>query len=246
VVGGFILLGFSRLKLNVKGLLDGIAAAVGVDPAQIAFYIAIAAAVILFVIGSVWYCTANFPVENFRRYLKFMFNFVVPAVLITMGFINSPSFAAYLESRDVNDAYYIIFFSNRCRDLALRVVIMVILGYFSCRIKILKDITGEVTHAYDSLLGSQRVQPVQAFCSRRTPADVRRISNEFTRKELEKLKEHVSSLDKSELSQRLSFEAYNKLMNSSSGWINTSYAKGYFGLIIVLVAAYLIACKLNI
>ena len=209
VIGGFFLLGMSRLNF-ILHFVSPMATAAGISTQMLINFILGTSLIVMFIASSVWYCTSSFPIDNFRKFLKAFLTVGVGGGLVGYSFYHSNEFW-YLEYLTKN--HFIVPVQLLESAWVLNTVIVFGVAVLSLRVKHLSEVYDDVNCFYSDYFGPKRIQAVTPLCTRRSAREARRISEEFTRKELSKLQNTIHSMPDDILKATLSSETYLQIVH---------------------------------
>lgn len=222
VAAGVFVLGLSRLNMMMY-VVSPLAHSLGLSTDLFVKFILIAAAGLLCICSSIWYCTASFPVENFRRFIKFFFVYVVGGGLVSYSF--------YTHAESNNDVLNYLLRNHLFqvdavkleRAWALNAVVVLFLAIIALRFQCLVEVFDDAHCIYEDYFGPNRVRPVRVHCTPHTPNEARRISKDFTKMQLQKLHDTLNAMPEDQLIEKFSAAAYFQIQQSkkqeSNSWI---------------------------
>lgn len=209
VIGGFFLLGVSRLNFIIH-FVAPIAAAAGISTQILINGILGTSLVLMFIASCIWYCTSSFPVDNFRKFLKAFLTVGVGGGFVGFSFYHSRE-VSYLDYLAANHFIIPVFLIESAWMLNAIVVFGV--AVLSLRVRHLSDVYDDIYCLYSDNFGPKRIQAVIPLCTRRSTREARRISEEFTKKELSKLQSTIRAMPDEILKETLNSETYLKIVH---------------------------------
>ena len=207
VIAGVFALGLSRLNV-VTLVLSPVATSMGLSAELLVRVILSAAALLLFISSSIWYCTSSFPVDNFRRFIKFFFTVVVGAGSVFYSFFVHADGVNKLRTFLATQQYISVPEHVLSRAWLINAAVIVLLAITFLRINAMADVYEDICCLYSDCFGESRVRPVATHCTRRTEKEERRISSDFTRKQVQLLNQTISAMSDDVLMEKLTPEGY--------------------------------------
>lgn len=241
-VGGAIALGCIKFKLRIQDIIRLITDRLGFDLAQFIVPIVAIAALLLFIGSSIWYCTASFPVLRFQKFLKFFLNIILGGGLICFSFYSTTtngSFDAQQESfASVTKSWGALFVENY-RWIGASMCVYFIVS-IALKWAVLRYTVEDISAMVDERYGANKVVPVKNYTGFKSPAEVRRTSQDFTKMQLEKLQRHIETIPREQLADIVSADAYFQLTQpaSSPSIVNRKIVIAYAILLLILLIAY--------
>jgi hypothetical protein len=242
-LGGAIALGCIKFKLNVRHIFRVIAVQLGIDVSDIAIPIIIISGILLFIASSIWYCTSSFPVVRFQKFLKFFLNVIIGGGMVCYSFYSKcPDIS--LEMNEVEGINQSVLswggiFEMHRRWVGASVVVYLVLAT-AFRWVVLRRTVDDICVMVDEKYGANKVVPVRNYVGFKSPAEVRRTSQDFTKIQLEKLHQQLAAIPREHLADMLSPEAYFQVTQRtpSPSIMNSKVAIAYSILILMLIIAY--------
>jgi hypothetical protein len=209
-------LGISRLNFMLY-ILQPLAKASGLSIDIFVKLILSAAVVLLVGVSSVWYCTSTFPIHNFRKFMKFFLIFVVGGGMIGLSFYTSATTSittATVTTGSKLEIFLVGFFGTDGilvenhflfgNIWVVKAMLVFILSVCSIRLQLLISLYRDICTIYTDTFGINRVRPVDTHCVQYTKTEAEKRCQEFTRMELEKLKNVIYAMPRQELMEKVS------------------------------------------
>lgn len=243
-LGGAIALGCIKFKLNIRHIFRIIAIQLGVDVSEIAIPVLAISGVFLFIASSIWYCTASFPVVRFQKFLKFFLSVIIGGGMICYSFYSKCPDAT-LEMKDEKMAYNSLswgdLFEKHHMWIGASAMVYLILT-FAFKWAVLRHTVDDIVAMVDEKYGANKVMPVKNYVGFKSPAEVRRTSQDFTKMQLDLLHKQIAAMPREQLADMVSPDAYFQLTQQppNPSILSNKVAIGYSILILMLVVAYVI------